>query len=112
MSAKRKTILGIGIIVLALTAVGLVTAAQQRPAAASFQAVLVALQAEGTAFVVEFHAPVAGSTTWAVPDDASGRALSAVGGDYACFSEPWNAGTRERCIPFTNIAGISYLAGQ
>jgi hypothetical protein len=59
---------------------------------------------------VEFvKALVTGEATWTLPDDAVGRHIGEVGDDYVCFSEPWNDTTRDRCTPFSNITGVSFV---
>lgn len=29
--------------------------------------------------------------------------------DFVCFGEPWNDGTRQHCVPYNNIASITFL---
>ena len=62
------------------------------------------------AITFDFIVPlVTGERVWTIPDDSAKRSISAVGADYVCFSEPWNAGSRERCTPFSNISSITFL---
>ena len=72
--------------------------------------VLNSVKASDTPITFDFIVPlVTGERVWTLPDDATKRAISAVGLDYVCFSEPWNDGSRERCTPFSNVSGITFL---
>ena len=67
-------------------------------------------KASGKAITFDFIVPlVTGDRVWTLPDDTAKRSISAVGADYVCFSEPWNAGSRERCTAFSNISSITFL---
>ncbi len=85
--------------------------ARVRAAAASTMADLLneAIISE-THITFDFIVPVVtGERVWTLPDEGTGRIISAVGADYVCFSEPWNDGSRERCTPFSNISSITFL---
>ncbi len=85
-------------------------AAAQDSSQASMKALLENLRDNKTAATVEFAKPlVSGENTWILPDTTSQRAIADVGSDYVCFSEPWNDGSKERCTPFSNIIGVSYV---
>src|SRR5207253_623152 len=87
------------------------TAASNRDdaAPAHFSDLISSAKATGKAVTFDFIVPlVTGERVWTLPDDNAKRDISAVGMDYICFSEPWNAGSRERCTAFTNIASITF----
>jgi hypothetical protein len=50
-------------------------------------------------------------TLWTIgdPKDESRLQISEIGNDYFCLTETSQAATLTRCIPFANIASISYL---
>ena len=74
-----------------------------------FSDVISSAKASGKAVTFDFIVPlVTGERVWTLPDDNAKREISAIGADYVCFSEPWNAGSRERCTAFTNIASITF----
>jgi hypothetical protein len=106
----KKWVVGL-MLVAALALVGLAVfrPAAAQPGAVNLRALLERLNAGGTAFTVQFAAPVAaGETLLALPDAA--RRLSEVGEDYLCFSQPWNDTARVYCTPFSNVVGITYTA--
>lgn len=77
---------------------------------ASLHELLENLRDNNTTATVEFaKALVTGELTWSLPDTAIGRTIGEVGDDYVCFSEPWNDTTRQRCTPFSNIIGVSFI---
>lgn len=84
------------------------TVAQDNPA--SLRALLESLRDNKTAATIEFARPlVSGELIWSLPDDTAQRQIGEVGADYVCFSEPWNDTSKERCTPFSNIIGVSYV---
>lgn len=103
--------------ILLVMAAGLLFAASWvvRPATAqdspsSLKALLEHLRDTQAAITIEFARPlVSGELIWSLPDDAVQRRIGEVGGDYVCFSEPWNDTSKERCTPFSNIIGVSYV---
>jgi len=67
------------------------------------------MTAAGEPVIIEFAVPVvAAERVWTIPDAAKKRAISIIGDDFICFSEPWNTGTRERCTPIANIVSVSF----
>ncbi len=63
--------------------------------------------------VVRFTEPIAGEKFWIIPesigDDKTGlRSLSEVGLDYFCVREAGTGAIDVKCVPFTNIAQITY----
>lgn len=109
----------VAIILAALLALGLLvvsaqtatpTAANVNEAAPShFGELINTAKASNKSISFDFIVPlVSGERVWTVPDDTAKRSISAVGVDYVCFSEPWNAGSRERCTTFSNISSITF----
>jgi len=77
---------------------------------AHFGELISAAQSGGKTVTFDFVVPlVTGERVWTLPDDSAKRSISTVGADYVCFSEPWNAGSRERCTAFSNISSITFL---
>ncbi|MBA3873462.1 MAG: hypothetical protein H0X30_30385, partial [Anaerolineae bacterium] len=75
-----------------------------------FGELITTAKASGKAITFDFIVPlITGERVWTLPDDTAKRSISAIGADYVCFSEPWNAGSRERCTAFTNISSITFL---
>ena len=75
-----------------------------------FGELISSAKANGKSVTFDFIVPlVTGERVWILPDDTAKRAISVVGTDYVCFSEPWNAGSRERCTPFNNISSVTFL---
>ena len=106
------------ILAVVVLAIALVIAASSmiHPAAAqdnsqvSMKALLETLRDNKTAATIDFAKPlVSGEATWILPDSTNKREISDVGADYVCFSEPWNDSSKERCTPFSNIIGVSYV---
>ena len=111
----------VAIILAALLALGLlvavVSAQTATPTAANvneavpshFGELINTAKASNKPITFDFIVPlVSGERVWTVPDDTAKRSISAVGVDYVCFSEPWNAGSRERCTTFSNISSITF----
>ena len=74
-----------------------------------FSDLITSAKASNKPITFDFIVPLAsGERVWTLPDDTAKRSISAVGVDYVCFSEPWNAGSRERCTTFSNIASITF----
>lgn len=68
----------------------------------------------GFLVTLQFAVPPAleeGEHYWTIgsPTDQSKLHISAIGDDYVCLTETSGAATLTRCIPFSNIASISYL---
>ncbi|NWG15289.1 MAG: hypothetical protein HXY41_01515 [Chloroflexi bacterium] len=92
---------------LALAGLAAFRPATAQGSPANLRALLERLNAGGTAFTVQFAAPVAaGETLLALPDES--RRLADIGEDYLCFSQPWNDTLRMYCTPFSNVVGITY----
>ena len=115
---KLKPIMIILAVLLALgLLVAVVSAQTAAPTATSdaaapehFSQLITTAKASGKAITFDFIVPlVTGEHVWTLPDDAAKRSISAVGADYVCFSEPWNAGSRERCTALSNISSITFL---
>lgn len=111
------------IIIAALVALGLLVAVASAQSATPtptanlnsavpghFSDLISSAQASGKSLTFDFIVPlVTGERVWTLPDDSIQRSISAIGADYVCFSEPWNAGSRERCTPFNNISSVTFL---
>ena len=119
LKTKRITIILAVLLTLGLL-VAVVAAQTATPTAAAtnealsnhFGELIAAAKASGKAITFDFIVPlITGERVWTLPDDAAKRNISAIGADYVCFSEPWNAGSRERCTAFTNISSITFLKG-
>ena len=116
---KTKLITSILAVLLALGLLVAVVSAQTTSPTADtttkevpnhFGELITTAKASGKAITFDFIVPlITGERVWTLPDDAAKRSISAVGADYVCFSEPWNAGNRERCTAFTNISSITFL---
>ena len=117
---KIKFMAAITVVVLTLGLVVAVVSAQTAtPTAAAnlneaapnhFGELINSAKSSEKAITFDFIVPlVTGERVWTIPDDSAKRSISAVGADYVCFSEPWNAGSRERCTPFNNISSITFL---
>jgi len=117
---KIKVMAAITVVVLTLGLVVVVVAAQtSTPTSAvnqnqdvpnHFGELISSAKASGKAITFDFLVPlVTGERVWTIPDDTAKRSVSTVGVDYVCFSEPWNAGSRERCTLFSNISSITFL---
>ncbi|MEZ4669830.1 MAG: hypothetical protein R3E39_18140 [Anaerolineae bacterium] len=99
----------LGVVAFALTNRA-VTAQADAPAAPNLQELLSSFKDSKTIVTIEFNIPlITGERVWTLPDQKAKREITAVGADYVCFSEPWNAGARQRCTPFTNIASFTFL---
>ncbi|MEO8607887.1 MAG: hypothetical protein ABI690_08405 [Chloroflexota bacterium] len=95
-------------IVLLIALVGKPATAQDQPAR-EMHALLETLNQNGAVITLLFDKPlVSGEGVWTLPDVTANRAISEVGADYVCFTEPWNNTTRVRCTPFSNITSVSY----
>ncbi len=114
---KIITIMGVMLMALGLL-VAVVSAQTATPTAANlneaapshFGDLINTANRSGKAITFDFIVPlVTGERVWTLPDDSTKRSISAVGADYVCFSEPWNAGSRERCTAFSNISSITFL---
>ncbi|MEP6985553.1 MAG: hypothetical protein ABI970_08140 [Chloroflexota bacterium] len=117
---KTKLITSILAVLLALGLLIAVVAAQTTSPTADtttnealpnhFGELIATAKASGKAITFDFIVPlITGERVWTLPDDIAKRSISAIGADYVCFSEPWNAGSRERCTAFTNISSITFL---
>ena len=116
---KTKLITIILVVLLALGLLVVIVSAQTAaPTAATtneavpnhFGELISAANASGKPITFDFIVPlITGERVWTLPDDTAKRSISAIGADYVCFSEPWNAGSRERCTAFTNISSITFL---
>jgi hypothetical protein len=105
-------LLTLGLLVAVVSAQRATPTAANLDAAAPnhFSQVITAAHASGKAITFDFIVPlVTGERIWTIPDDSAKRNISAIGADYVCFSEPWNAGSRERCTAFNNISSITFL---
>lgn len=105
-------LLALGLLVVVVSAqTAAPTAANLNEAAPShFSDLITNAKADNKAITFDFIVPlVTGERVWTLPDDSAKRSISAVGADYVCFSEPWNAGSRERCTTFSNISSITLL---
>ena len=105
-------LLVLGVLVAAVSAQTATPTAANLDAAAPdhFGALITTAKASGKAITFDFIVPlVTGERVWTVPDDSAKRSISAIGADYICFSEPWNADSRERCTAFSNISSITFL---
>jgi hypothetical protein len=78
---------------------------QLQPGPDHFRALIEDLSTSGQGFTVEF----AGS----LPGGENRRDFSTepirVGDDYFCYGEPWNAGFKFHCMPFTSIISVTFL---
>jgi hypothetical protein len=66
----------------------------------------------GFLITLQFAVPlVEGENSWTIgsPTDENRTYISEVGNDYLCLTETSGAAVLTRCIPFSNIASISYL---
>ena len=117
LKLKIITIMGAMLLILGLL-VAVVAAQIATPTAANtndlapshFGELISTAKAGGKAITFDFIVPlVTGERVWTLPDNTAKRSISAVGADYLCFSEPWNAGRRERCTAFSNISSITFL---
>jgi hypothetical protein len=84
-------------------------AALNEGAPSHFSDLITSAKASNKPISFDFVVPlVSGERVWTLPDDTTKRSISAVGVDYVCFSESWNAGSRERCTTFGNISSITF----
>ncbi len=70
------------------------------------------VQAGERLITFQFVRPIAeGDNLWTVgdPSDESSLHISEIGENYLCLTETSAAAALTRCVPFTNIASISYL---
>ena len=96
-------------VVSAQTATSTAVSNRDDGAPTHFSDLISSAKASGRAITFDFIVPlVTGERVWTLPDDNATREISAIGTDYVCFSEPWNAGSRERCTPFSNISSITF----
>jgi len=103
-------VLGLLVAVVSAQTATPTTATSDTAAPLHFADLITDARASGKALTFDFIVPlVTGERVWTLPDDTAKRSISAVGADYVCFSEPWNAGTRERCTAFSNISSITFL---
>jgi hypothetical protein len=112
MTIMIAALLALGLLVAVVSAqTAAPTAANLNEAAPShFSDLLTSAKASNKAITFDFIVPlVTGERVWTLPDDSAKRSISAIGADYVCFSEPWNAGSRERCTTFSNISSITIL---
>jgi hypothetical protein len=118
MLKNRVVIIILAILLILGLLVAVVSAQTATPPAATsdaaapghFSDLITTAKASGKAISFDFIVPlVTGERVWTLPDDTAKRSISAVGADYVCFSEPWNAGSRERCTAFSNISSITFL---
>jgi len=112
MTIMIAMLLALGLVIAVVSAqTATPTAANLNEAAPShFGELITTAKANGKAITFDFIVPlVTGERVWTLPDDSAKRSISAVGADYVCFSEPWNAGSRERCTAFSNISSITFL---
>jgi hypothetical protein len=109
MKTQLKITLLLALAAVLLLAFTSLTHAGAEETPASLRALLEGLRESGAAVTIEFARPlISGETTWTLPDESAGRRIGAVGGDFVCFSEPWNDTTRDRCTPIANIVSVVY----
>jgi hypothetical protein len=102
----------IGRVLIALFLITVVTVALVAASAAAqtrrdgdFATLILSKLEQGQKVDFLFAQPITGTVRTVSSQDTR----VTMGSDYVCFGTPWNDGTREYCVPFSNIVSVTFL---